>query len=116
MTMLTKSLLTATAAFSLVACVKQEEAPSNLKTALPTAEQVRIKLPDGASRTVGQLADYYVITRNVTRTFNGGSASAHCSSPPEKRYYPDARLLSRAPLVTAHACHRRGQGKLSSRA
>jgi len=72
--MMTKSLLAATAAMSLVACVKQEEAPSDLKTALPTAEQVRINLPESTTRTVGQLADYYVVTRNVTRTFNGGSA------------------------------------------
>ncbi|HLL25120.1 MAG TPA: hypothetical protein VK427_23455 [Kofleriaceae bacterium] len=72
--MLTKSLLAATAAFSLVACVKHDDAPSDLKTALPTADQVRIKLPEGTSRTVGQLAAYYTITRDVTRTFNGGSA------------------------------------------
>jgi hypothetical protein len=72
--MITKSVLAATAALSLVACVKQEEAPSDLKTALPTHDQVRIKLPEGSSRTLGQLADYYVITRGVTRTFNGGSA------------------------------------------
>lgn len=72
--MLTKSLLAATAAMSLFACVKQEEAPADLRTALPTSDQVRINLPEGSARTVGQLADYYVITRNVTRTFNGGSA------------------------------------------
>ncbi len=72
--MMTKSLLAATAALSLVACVKQDEAPSDLKTALPTADQVRINLPEGSSRTIGQLADFYVITRNTTRTFNGGSA------------------------------------------
>jgi len=59
---------------SLFACVKQDEAPSDLKTALPTHEQVRINLPDGSARTVGALADYYVVTRNVTRDFNGGSA------------------------------------------
>ena len=72
--MTTKLLATAALSMSLFACVKQEEAPSDLKSALPTHEQVRINLPDGTTRTVGQLADYYVITRNVTRTFNGSSA------------------------------------------
>ena len=73
--MMKKSLLAVAAmSISLVACVKQEEAPSDLKTSLPTAEQVRINLPEGSNRTIGQLADMYVTTRNVTRTFNGGSA------------------------------------------
>lgn len=74
MTILAKSLVALTLASSLVACVQQDDAPAGLKTALPTADQVRIKLPEGSSRTLGQLADYYVITRGVTRTFNGGSA------------------------------------------
>ncbi len=73
--MMTKSLLaTAALSISLVGCIKQEEAPSDLRTALPTAEQVSIKLPEGQTKTIGQLADYYVVTRNVTRSFNGGSA------------------------------------------
>jgi len=73
--MITKnSLLAAATCLSLVACVKQDEAPSDLKTSLPTSDQVKINLPEGSARTVGQLADYYVITRNVTRDFNGGSA------------------------------------------
>lgn len=70
----TKLLATAALSMSLVACVKQEEAPSDLRRALPTHEQVRINLPESTTRTVGQLADYYVVTRDVTRTFNGGSA------------------------------------------
>ncbi|MBA3396214.1 MAG: hypothetical protein H0T89_26525 [Deltaproteobacteria bacterium] len=74
MSIITKSFLAATVAVSLVSCVKQDEAPAGLKEALPTAEQVRINLPEGASRTIGQLADYYVVTRDVTRTFNGGTA------------------------------------------
>jgi hypothetical protein len=72
--MLTKTLATITLAASLVACVQQNEAPTELQSAIPTAEQVQIKLPAGAARTVGQLADWYVATRNVTRTFNGGTA------------------------------------------
>jgi hypothetical protein len=71
--MLTKTLLAATAAVSLFACVKQEDAPSDLRSALPKQEQVRINLPEGQARTVGQIADYYKVTRDVTRTFNGGS-------------------------------------------
>jgi len=73
--MLTKTLAAVTLAASLVACVQQEtDAPSSLKTALPTADQVQIKLPAGTSRTIGELANWYVATRDVTRMFNGGSA------------------------------------------
>ncbi len=67
------SLLAATAAMSLVACIKQDEPPSDLQRAIPTADQVKIKLPMSATRSVGQLAGWYVATRNVTRTFNGGA-------------------------------------------
>ncbi len=74
MSILTKSLLAATVAVSLVSCVKQEEAPEGIRRALPTADQIKIKLPESTARTLGQLADYYVVTRGVTRTFNGGTA------------------------------------------
>jgi hypothetical protein len=67
------SLLAATAAVSLVACIPQDQAPSELKAAIPTADQVKIKLPSSSARAVGQLAEWYVATRNVTRTFNGGA-------------------------------------------
>lgn len=67
------TVLAALAATSLVACIKQEEAPDDLKRAIPQADQVQIKLPGGAERTVGQLAEWYVATRGVTRTFNGGA-------------------------------------------
>ncbi|HEX3761906.1 MAG TPA: hypothetical protein VHW23_24570 [Kofleriaceae bacterium] len=75
-----KSLLAATTAtLSLVACVKQDEGTPNVDKALPTAAQVSIKLPQTAARTVdsdvvGQLATWYVATRGVTLTFNGGTA------------------------------------------
>ncbi|MBA3538362.1 MAG: hypothetical protein H0T79_01925 [Deltaproteobacteria bacterium] len=74
--MMIKSLLLAgsLSLLGLASCVKQDEAPEGLRRAIPTADQVAIKLPGDASRTVGQLADWYVATRNVTRTFNGGSA------------------------------------------
>lgn len=74
MSLALKSLFTATVAASLVACVQQTEAPSDLKRAIPTAEQVKIKLPESQARAIGQLAEWYVATRDVTRTFNGGSA------------------------------------------
>jgi len=67
------SILAALAATSFVACIPQTDAPDELKSAIPQAEQVQIKLPGGAERTVGQLAEWYVATRNVTRTFNTGA-------------------------------------------
>lgn len=77
--MIIKSLLTATVALSLVSCVKQDDSPADIDHALPTAQQVSIKLPESAARTLdaqalGQLAPWYVATLGVTRTFNGGSA------------------------------------------
>jgi hypothetical protein len=68
-----KTVLAALCASSLFACIQQENAPDALKNAIPQAEQVQIKLPGGAQRTVGQLAEWYVATRQVTRTFNGGA-------------------------------------------
>ena len=75
-----KSLLAATTVtLSLVACVKQDDAPT-IDRSLPTADQVSIKLPrsNASSRAdseaIGQLSPYYVITLGVTTTFNVGSA------------------------------------------
>jgi hypothetical protein len=78
-----KSLLAASCALSLVACVQQDPSPKDIDRAIPTSDQVAIKLPDstktartasGEDDVVGQLATWYVATRDVTRTFNGGSA------------------------------------------
>jgi hypothetical protein len=76
-----KRVLAAVCALSLVACIQQDGAPEEIARAIPTADQVAIKLPDSASSArsseqfvVGQIADWYVATRGVTRTFNGGSA------------------------------------------
>jgi hypothetical protein len=71
-----KSLLLAATAASLLAtgCIKQDEAPDALKSAIPTSDQVAIKLPNATAKSIGQLANWYVATRDVTRTFNGGSA------------------------------------------
>lgn len=71
------SLIAASCALSLVACVKQDDLPTDPATverALPTAEQVSINLPETTNRSLGQLATWYVSTRDVTRTFNGGTA------------------------------------------
>jgi hypothetical protein len=67
------SLLAAACATSLVACIQQDKAPSELARAIPTADQVSIKLPQNANKSVGDLAEWYVATRNVTRMFNGGA-------------------------------------------
>ncbi|HET9623963.1 MAG TPA: hypothetical protein VFP84_21475 [Kofleriaceae bacterium] len=82
------SFLALPVALSLVACVQQDDSPKDLAKALPTPDQVAIKLPDTQrltdSRTsavtatsphvLGQIAPWYVATRDVSRTFNGGSA------------------------------------------
>ena len=70
-----KTALAATAFVSLIAtgCVKQDDPPSEIAKAIPTADQVSIKLPAQA-RTLGAVADYYKVTRDVTRGLNGGSA------------------------------------------
>jgi hypothetical protein len=78
-----KSLLAAAAAASLglVACIPQDDVSRDIDRAIPTADQVSIKLPDktttarttGEQLAVGQIANWYVATRDVTRTFNGGA-------------------------------------------
>jgi hypothetical protein len=78
-----KTLLAASCALSLVACVQQDNGPKEIDRAIPTSSQVSIKLPDsaksaraqsGEADVIGQLANWYVATRDVTRTFNGGTA------------------------------------------
>jgi hypothetical protein len=70
------SLVSAVALTSALAtgCVVQKDAPSELTTAIPTSDQVAIKLPASSDRILGELAPYYVATRNVTGTFNGATA------------------------------------------
>lgn len=72
--MLAKTLAAVALAASLAACVQETDAPTTMKNAIPTADQVEIKLPASAARTIGELAGWYVATRNVTRTLNGGTA------------------------------------------
>jgi hypothetical protein len=63
----------AAASLSLVACIPQEEAHP-VARALPTVEDVRIELPESMARSVGDISEWYVATRDVTRTLNGGTA------------------------------------------
>ena len=68
--------LVSTAALSAVlatGCV-QKDPPNDIAKSIPTSDQVQIKLPQGATRQLGELAPYYVATRGVTATFNGGTA------------------------------------------
>jgi hypothetical protein len=66
---------TALAATLATGCIqKTDDLGTSADKAIPTADQVAIHLPDGAQRTIGQLAPWYVATRDVTRTFNGGTA------------------------------------------
>jgi hypothetical protein len=76
MTNVLKSLLAATCMISLAGtgCVLKD-GPDNgaIDDALPTSDQVQIKMP-AQDRVVGQLAQYYVITHDATTAFNGGAA------------------------------------------
>jgi len=77
MTNLFKSLLATTAVLSLAGtgCVLKT-GPDNgaIDEALPTSDQVQIKMPAQGTRAVGDLAQYYVITHDATTMFNGGAA------------------------------------------
>jgi hypothetical protein len=75
--LLFKTALMTVAAVSITTtgCVPQSESPSEaIRRVIPTADQVQIKLPASQARALGDLASYYVVTRDVTRTLNGGTA------------------------------------------
>jgi len=72
--MLKSLFIAGTISLLAVGCVRQDEPPASLRTAIPTADQVKIKLPESANRTIGDVANWYQATRGVTRMFNGGSA------------------------------------------
>jgi len=71
-----KTLLLTSCALSLAAtgCVKQDDPPEGIARSIPTSEEVSIKLPVNNQRMLGDVADYYRVTRDVTRTLNGGTA------------------------------------------
>lgn len=66
-------------AFATQGCVQQAE-DIEIAAALPTADGVRIALPTeattakGESYLLGEVADYYRVTRDLSRTFNAGAA------------------------------------------
>ncbi len=64
----------ALAATLALGCVQKTNDLHPIAQAIPTSDQVAIHLPESAARTIGQLAPWYVATRDVTRTFNGGTA------------------------------------------
>lgn len=68
------TLTSLVAASLLVGCVVTKEEDTPIVDALPTAESVQIKLPLATARSIGRLADYYVLTRQVTRDLNAGAA------------------------------------------
>jgi hypothetical protein len=71
--MFTRSVLSSLVAAALMTgCVSTEE-NTPIGDALPTAEAVQIKLPQSTARSIGQLAEYYVLTRQVTRDLNAGA-------------------------------------------
>ncbi len=63
----------------LVACVPPNDDPHPVSRVLPTADDVKVELPQqtsqkGTANAVGELSPWYVVTRNVTRDLNGGTA------------------------------------------
>ena len=57
-------------------CVQKENDAPGVADAIPTADQVQIRLPEGGQQqlALGQIADFYVLTRGVTRSLNAGAA------------------------------------------
>lgn len=68
--------LTAILAVALTGCIQEaEEHP--IKRAIPRADDVKIKLPEStaaATWAVGDVAEYYKVTRTISRGLNGGAA------------------------------------------
>lgn len=70
-------LIASSLAAGLAGCIKeQNEHADDVARAIPRAEEVRINLPqtEAEFQALGQIADYYRLTRNVTRSLNGGAA------------------------------------------
>jgi hypothetical protein len=72
----TTVLAAALAATTLAAgCVQEKNDAPGVAEALPTAEQIQIHLPEGVEQqALGQTADFYLLTRGVTRSLNAGAA------------------------------------------
>lgn len=69
--------VTALALLVTTACIQQQD-EHPIKRVLPTHEHIKIDVPEANQSqqgyALGELADYYVITRNVSRDLNGGAA------------------------------------------
>jgi hypothetical protein len=76
----TTPLLAASLSLGLLACIPpNDDADPGIRRALPRAEDVEIRLPENAqkpseAKAVGDLAAWYVVTREITRNLNGGTA------------------------------------------
>ena len=57
------------------ACKPQEDSAEAIRQALPQPASVQIKLPAGQARTLGELAEFYQLTRAVSVDLNHGAAS-----------------------------------------
>lgn len=73
-TTLHTSIAAAAVAAVLGGCIQVNDADP-VARALPHADDIKVQLPEAEIETaaLGQLADYYVITRQVTREFNSGA-------------------------------------------
>jgi hypothetical protein len=58
----------------MFACAQPAPDDHPIDQALPTGEQVAMKLPDSDTIALGDLAEYYVVTRRTTRDLNGVTA------------------------------------------
>ncbi len=68
--------ITVTALFSLAlttGCLQFADDRSAIQEALPTADSVRINVPDDQAKALGDVASYYGITRTISRDLNGGA-------------------------------------------
>jgi hypothetical protein len=56
-------------------CVQKQQGDHPVAQAIPMADDVRVNVPEAQmqNQALGQLADYYVITRNLSRDLNRGA-------------------------------------------
>jgi len=71
-----KNVLTVALALATLGFGCAKEPSDAISNALPTSEQVRVNLPDDGSAqqaALGELSEYYALTRGITREFNAGA-------------------------------------------
>ncbi|HRC58232.1 MAG TPA: hypothetical protein PKU97_20050 [Kofleriaceae bacterium] len=69
-------LLSSLFAVAALGCAQEEEPADGLAKAIPTPEQVAIKVPKGQTRAIGQVADFYSDTRAAADEINSSAAWA----------------------------------------